>query len=81
MNETMYYVDFTTHNAESGAWNFKQTKQYADLSTARKEYHNALSTYIEYGKLDFVCVVLWDMYGNMIDSEYWQKAEEPSAEG
>ena len=78
--ETMYYVDFTTHNGKSGGWNFKQTKQFSDLSTARKEFHNVLSTYIQYGDLDFVCAVLWDMYGNMKDSEYWQKPVEPEPE-
>lgn len=78
--DTMYYVDFTTHNAKTSAWNYKQTKQFADLSAAKKEYHAALSTYILYGDLDFVCVVLWDMYGNMVDSEYWQKPSEPESE-
>ena len=80
--ETKYFVDFCTHNSESGGWNYKQTKMFDNLSTAQKEYHNLLATYIEYGNLDFVCVVLWDMFGNMIMSENWdiRVAPEPNAE-
>lgn len=77
--ETMYYVDFTTHNGKTSGWNYKQTKQFASLDAAKKEFHNILSTYIEYGDLDLVTAVLWDSYGNMRMTEFWQK-EQPAPE-
>lgn len=76
--ETKYIVDWTSHNGDTGAWNFKQAKQFDNLSDAKKEYHNTLGTYIGYGKLDYVCVVLWDNYGNMIMSEYWDVRPQPT---
>lgn len=75
--ETMYIVDWTSHNAKTGSWNFKQAKQFSDLDAAKKEFHNILATYIEYGDLDHVCAIIWDCYGNKVMSEYWHKVEEP----
>lgn len=75
--EKKYYVDWTSHNSETGAWNYKQTKQFDDLSAAKKEFFNALGTYIAYGKLDFFMAILYDSYGNKIDSEFWDVRVEP----
>lgn len=80
MEETKYFVDFATHNAKSGGWNYKQTKMFTDLSSAKKEFHNVLSTYIQYGDLDHVVAIIWDMYGNKVDSEFWQKPVEQAEE-
>ena len=74
---TEYFVDFATHNGKSDSWNFKQTKKFEDLSAAKKEFHSILSTYIQYGDLDHVVAIIWDMYGNKVDSEFWQKEVEP----
>lgn len=78
--ETKYFVDWCSHNGETAAWNFKQTKMFDDISSAKKEFHNVLATYIEYGKLDFVTAVLYDSYGRMIMSECWdvRVAPEPN---
>ena len=77
--ETMYFVDWVSHNSDSKSWNYKQTKMFADLSAAKKEFHNVLGTYIAYGKLDFLTAVLYDSYGRMIMSECWdiRVAPEP----
>jgi len=77
--ETLYLVEICQHNAEKDSWNYKQTKAFTDLSLAKKEFHNQLATYIGYGSLDHVAVIIWDMYGNLIMSEYWQK-EVPQPE-
>lgn len=81
---TKYIVDWTSHNGKTDAWNYKQAKQFDDLNTAKKEFHNILSTYIQYGDLDHVCAIIWDSYGNKIVSEYWSKPApepEPESEG
>lgn len=80
--EVKYFVDWVSHNGDSDAWNFKQTKKFDDIDTAKKEFHNVLGTYIEYGKLDFVTAVLYDSYGRMIMSECWdvRPAPEPGPE-
>ena len=80
--ETKYFVDFCTHNGETDGWNFKQTEKFDDLDSAKKAYHGKLNTYIQYGKLDFVMVILYDSYGNKKMSEYWdiRVAPEPEPE-
>ena len=70
-----YFVEFNTHNEMSDAWNYKQTKMFDDFDAARKEFHNIMATYIEYGNLDHVSTVLFDSFGNMLDHEYWDKPQ------
>lgn len=77
MVERKFFVEFNTHNSETDAWNFKQTKKFDDYDTARKEFYNIMSTYIQYGKLDHVCAVLFDSFGNMLDASYWDAPVEP----
>lgn len=74
-----YFVEFVPHNADKDAWNYKQTKIFATLDKARKEYHNILSTYINYGALDLVTVYLMDSH-KAIKSETWEKPVEVVAE-
>ena len=78
--KTMYFVEICQHNGKTDAWNYKQTKAFDDISEARKEFHNQLSTYINYGDLDHVGVILWDSYTNVLAREYWQKEQVPTAE-
>lgn len=59
----------------------RQLELQADFNAQRpKDYHGKLNTYIQYGKLDYVMVILYDSYGNRIMSEYWQKPVEPEPE-
>lgn len=77
MASIKYFVEFNTHNEESDAWNYKQTKMFNDYDSAFKEFCNILATYINYGKLDHVGVVLFDSFGNVKDHRYWDKSVEP----
>lgn len=80
---TIYLVEICQHNAETGFWNYKQTKVFENLEDAKKEFHSILGTFICYGNLDHVAAIIWDCYGNKITSEYWHKAEpapEPEPE-
>lgn len=78
--KTMYFVDYKLHNAKNNDWAFKTTKNTTDLAEAKKEYHAQLSQYIGNADFDLVQVTLSDMYGNVIDKEYWQKPVEPTEE-
>lgn len=68
-----YFVNIVTHNGETDGWNYKDVKAFENLDSAKKEYHNALSTYIAYGKLDNVSVCLFDYNHNVIARENWHK--------
>ena len=70
-----FFVEFNTHNKDKDTWNYKQTKMFDDYDSAKKEYHSQLSTYIQYGTLDHVSVVLFDSFGNMLNTEYWDAPE------
>ena len=78
--ETRYFVDYKLHNAKNDAWAYKTTKNTTDIAEAKKDYHSQLSQYIGSTVFDFVQVTLSDMYGNVIDKEYWQKPVEPTPE-
>lgn len=80
MADRKFFVEFNTHNGDTDAWNYKQTKIFDDEDAARKEFHNIMATYIEYGKLDHVGAIMFDSFENVIDKEYWEKPEEPNEE-
>ena len=71
MTQVKYFVDWNSHNKETGAWNYKQTKMYDDLDVAMKEFYRILSTYILYGDLDHCCAIVYDSYGNKRASRSW----------
>lgn len=75
--ETIFMVAYTRHNAKTGGNAYKVDFASRDLSEAKKKYHALLGEYIASEDFDFVSVVLYDSYGNMIMSEYW---EAPTAE-
>lgn len=83
-NFMRYLVEICQHNGDTDKWNYKQTLFFESLDEAKKAYHNQLGTYIGYGALDHVSVILWDSYGNKLMSEYWHKVTpepEPNTEG
>ena len=80
MAQRQYFVEFNTHNAKTDAWNYKQTKKFESYDEARKEFYNILATYIQYGDLDHVGVILFDSFANPLLHEYWDAPVEPEAE-
>ena len=81
MATRQFFVEYNTHNSETDAWNYKQTKMFGNYDTARKEFYNILATYIEYNKLDHVGVILFDSFANPLLNEYWDAPEpEPNTE-
>lgn len=74
--ETMYFVDYKRHNASSDAWAYKTELGTKSIDEAKKKFHALMGEYIGGDTFDFVCVTLSDMFGNVIASEYWEKATE-----
>lgn len=72
-----YFVNYVLHNAETDGYAYQKPTAFDDLDSAKKEFHNALSTYINYGKLDRVSVMLFDDYNNIYMKEYWEKPVPP----
>ena len=75
MLETMYFVDYKRHNATTNAWAYKTELGTTSLGEAKKKYHALLADFTDTEPFDFVCVMITDMFGNPIESEYWQKEE------
>lgn len=78
MSEKRYFVDWVSYNAEKKAWNYKQAKMFTNLDDAKKEFHNTLATYIGYGSLTHVAVMLYDECFNIIDRETWDGVLAPT---
>lgn len=69
-----YYVERRLHNEETGATDYAKPKQFGTLSEAQKEGASILSTYINYGKLDRVSVLIYDDMNNTFPiPTVWEK--------
>ena len=65
------------HNKKTHEWNAVIVDQYADLSAAKKSYHEQLAMYINGSDFDSVAVLLTDSYGNKLMGEWWTDYVEP----
>lgn len=75
-----FYVFRTLHNGETGAEDYQKPDSFSNLDDAKKKFHEYLQTYIGYGKLDRVAVVILDSFGNTIKLETWSKIVEEEPE-
>lgn len=77
-----YYVFRILHNGETGAEDYQKPDCFDNLDSAKKKFHEYLNTFIAYGKLDRIAVVILDSFGNTIKLETWSKPveEEPETE-
>lgn len=80
MDTVKYYVFRVLHNGETGGEDYQKPDVYTDLEQAKKKFHEYLSTYIAYGKLTVVSVIITDSYGNMVARECWTKPVEVTPE-
>lgn len=78
--ETRFYVFRELHNGETGGIDYQKPDSFTDKDMAEKKYHEYLSTYIGYGKLDRVSVVLLDSFMNPLMSRVWVKEVPPVIE-
>lgn len=81
--ETKYFVCRAYRYKESGNWEYNVVGMYNDISTAKQAFHSNMGSIIKSSN-DFAMVILFDMYGNPImsdfDSKYVAPEPEPNAE-
>lgn len=66
---TKYFVAEAYRYKESGKWEYKASGSYDTLYDAKNAFH-ARKAAITKASNDFVMVILFDMFGNKIMSDY-----------
>lgn len=74
--ETKYFVCRAFRYKESGSWEYKLVGMYDDVSTAKQAYYSNMGSIIKPSN-DFAVTVLYNMYGNMILSDFDETYVEP----
>ena len=79
--ETKYFIAEVYRYKESGKWEYKATGSYNSLYDAKNAFHTRKAA-ITKDSNDFTMVILFDMYGNKIMSDYDNTyvAPEPNEE-
>lgn len=81
--ETKYFVAEAYRYKGSGNWEFKAVNSFNTLYDAKNSFH-ARKAAITKDSNDFVMVIMFDMYGNRIlsdyDNTYVAPEPEPNAE-
>lgn len=73
-----YYVERRLHNAETDGYDYQRPTKFDTLDEAQKEAAKIMSTYINYGKLDRVSVLIYDDMNNVFPiPTVWEKPIEP----
>ena len=75
-----YYVERRLTNGKTGGIAYDKPTQFDNIDAATKEFHNVLATYVNYGDLIKVAVLLYDEDNAIIESKVWRKnvpAPEP----
>ena len=79
--ETKYFVCRAFRDKESGAWEYKMVGMYDTLSAAKQAFHSNMAAIIKSSN-DICMVIIFDSYGNQIDSDFdtTYVAPEPNEE-
>lgn len=81
--ETKYFVAFAYRYASSHSWEWQLAGCYDDISAAKQAYHAKMGSIIKKTN-DFAMCIIYDSWGNRIDSDfdntYVEPAPEPNAE-
>lgn len=67
--ETKYFVCRAFRYKESGNWECKMVGAYDSLSAAKQAYYSNMGSIIK-DTNDFAMVILYDSYGNKIESDF-----------
>ena len=82
--ETKYFAVRAFRYKESKNWEYKLVGMYDTISAAKQAYYSNMGAIIKDSN-DFAMVILFDSYGNKIesdyDSTYVEPAPEPNVEG
>ena len=73
--ETKFFVCEAYRYKESGKWEYSLKGMYDKLETAKQMYHSRLGAIIKDSN-DFAMVILYDSFGNRIQSDYVDTHEE-----
>ena len=77
--ETKYFVAEAYRYKSSGNWEFKAVNSFNSLYDAKNSFH-ARKAAITKDSNDFAMVILFDMFGNKIMSDFDDTHEEPEPE-
>ena len=79
--ETKYFVVRAYRYKSSGNWEYNLVGMYDTISAAKQSYHDAMGKIIK-STNDFAMVIMFDSYGNKIESDYDSTyvAPEPNEE-
>ena len=80
--EQYFNVEWTVHNAESGAWASKVPDGGGSINRedAQKMYHSECARLLGSNDFDFVCVLYRDNFGRVIDSDVKDTRVAPEPE-
>ena len=80
--ETMYFVEYTVHNKETGAWAHNVSGSNSDVTETKRLWGKELDRLYGSADFDFVSVIILDNYGNRImgDNKDIRVAPEPTEE-
>lgn len=72
--ELLYLVAYTRHNVKTGGTAYKVDYATPDIDMAKRKYHSLFGEFVGSEDFDFVSVIIYDSLGNLIKSEYWDRA-------
>lgn len=77
--ETKYFVAEAYRYAESKKWEYALKGMYDDLAAAKQAYHARMAAIVKPTN-DICMVIIYDSYGNRIDSDFVSTYVEPESE-
>ena len=77
--ETKYFVARAYRYAESKGWEYNLVGMYATLSAAKQAFHDNMGRIIKSSN-DIAMCIIFDSYGNKIDSDFDTTYVEPEPE-
>lgn len=77
--ETKYFVARAYRYKESGNWDYKMVGMYDTLSAAKQAFHSNMAAIIK-DTNDLCMTIIFDSYGNRVDSDFDSTYVEPEPE-
>ena len=77
--ETKYFVARAYRYAESKKWEYSLVGMYGTLSEAKQAFHDNMGKIIKASN-DITMCIIFDSYGNKIDSDFDSTYVEPEPE-
>ena len=65
--ETKFFVDYTVHNMNSGAWAHSSSGSYDDIISAQRKWGSEIDRLFGSADFDFVSVVVVNNYGDSLN--------------